>query len=133
MVKMIRKFLHIFLVSTFLFTGMVSAAPMAFCQMTEAKQDVPDCCQKPEAKDTHCSPDTDTTCPVCTQNICNSEVSPLIKVSAEPNTSSLVLLAVMLPTDVLSTVYGSTAHQVTASILTDSGPPIYLSNQVFRL
>lgn len=133
MAKMIRKFLHILLASTFLFTGMVSVAPMAFCQMTEAKQDVPDCCEKPEAKDTHCSPDTDTTCPVCTQNICNSSVSPQIKLSAEPNQSLVVLLAVMLPTDVLSTLFGSTAHQVTASILTDPGPPIYLSNQVFRL
>jgi hypothetical protein len=129
----VRKITHILLVFTLFFTGMVSVAPMAFCQMTEAKQDVPDCCEKPEAKDTHCSPDTETTCPVCTQNICNSDASPQIKLSVEPNTSSVVLLAAMLPTDVLSTVYGSTAHQITANILTDSGPPIYLSNQVFRL
>lgn len=131
---MVRKVGHILLVLTLLFTGVVSAAPMAFCKMTEAKQDVPDCCKKEEVQTTnHCSPDTQTTCPVCTQNICNSDVSPQIKVSVEPNTNSLVLLAVMLPTDVLSTVYGSTAHQVTANIITDSGPPIYLSNQVFRL
>ena len=130
---MVRKILHILLVFTLLFTGVVSAAPMAFCQMTEAKQDVPDCCKKPETKTTHCSADTETTCPVCTQNICNSDESPQLKVSVEPNTSSLVLLAVMLPTDVLSTVYGSPAHQTATTILTDSGPPIYLSNQVFRL
>jgi len=130
---MIRKFLHIFLASTFLFTGMVSVAPMAFCQMTEAKQDVPDCCKKTEVKTTHCSAEKESTCPVCTQNICNSDVSPQIKVSGEPNQSLVVWIAVMLPTDVLSTVYGSTAHLVTANILTDSGPPIYLSNQVFRL
>ena len=130
---MVRKITHILLVFTLLFTGVVSAAPMAFCQMKEAKQDVPDCCKKPEKKVSHCSADSETTCPICTQNICSSDVSPQLKVSTEPNADSVVLLAVMLPTEVLSTVYGSTAHQVTANILTDSGPPIYLSNQVFRL
>lgn len=132
---MVRKITHILLVFTLLFTGVVSVAPMAFCQMTETKQDVPDCCGEPQEqeKTEHCSADTETTCPICTQNICNSDASPQLKVSVEPNTASLVLLAVMLPTHVLSTVYGSTSHQITAHIPIDSGPPIYLSNQVFRL
>lgn len=130
---MVRKVTHILLVFTLLFTGVVSAAPMAFCQMTQAKQDVPDCCQEPQEKTEHCSADTETTCPVCTQNICNSDASPQLKVSAEPSTASVVLLAVIHPTDVPTTIYRSTAHQIAATILTDSGPPIYLSNQVFRL
>lgn len=130
---MIRKFTHIFLVLSFLFGGIVSVAPMAFCQMTEAKQDVPDCCQEPQEKTQHCSQDTETMCPICTQNICNSVASPQLKVSAEPNTSSVVLLAVIHPTDVPTTIYRSASHQITAATLTDSDPPIYIRNQVFRL
>lgn len=130
---MVRKVTHILLVIAFLFSGIISVAPMAFCQMTEAKQDVPDCCQEPQEKTEHCSADTETTCPICTQNICNSTASPQLKVSAEPNTASVVLLAVILPTDVPTTIYRSIAHQAATTILTDSGPPIYLSNQVFRL
>jgi hypothetical protein len=129
----VRKVTHIFLVLALLFSGIISVAPMAFCQMTETKQDVPDCCKKPEKKTSHCSADTETTCPVCTQNICNSDASPQLKVSAEPNTASVVLLAIIFPTDVLPALYRSTAHQIVATTLTDSGPPIYLSNQVFRL
>jgi hypothetical protein len=116
----------------FLFTGMVSAAPMAFCQMTEAKQDVPDCCKKTEVKTTHCSAEKESTCPVCTQNICNTDVSPQIKVSGEPNQSLVVLQAVIPTSDVEISIFRSISHQLTDN-LTDSGPPIYLSNQVFRL
>jgi hypothetical protein len=129
----VRKITHILLVLSFLSGGIVSVAPMAFCQMSEAKQDVADCCAVPEAKTEHCSPDSETTCPVCTQNICNSDASPQIKVSSETNFSSVSLLAVVLPTDALTTSLRAASFTAADNLLAQTGPPLYITNQIFRL